>query len=120
MPADPRQIVLNQDQIAKLNEIWHELNSLLGNRNPGGKVYNAPGTISNLVAGAAGRPVVLQFVNYSDYPVEDVTVRLPGRFDGAKLLAPGEAPRTLELFEEDGITEISLPKLGVVATIVLD
>jgi hypothetical protein len=120
MPDDPRQIALNRDQIAKLGEIWRELNSLLGSRNAGGKVFNAPGTISNLLAGPAGRPVVLQLVNYSDYPVEDVTVRLTGQFAGAKLLAPGEAPGPLEVFEQDGVTEISIPKLGVVAAVVLE
>jgi hypothetical protein len=64
--------------------------------------------------------VVLHLVNYSDYPVEDVTVRFPGRFNGAKLLAPGEAPKPVDMFEEDGVTEISIPKLGVVATVVLE
>jgi hypothetical protein len=120
MPDDPRQIALNAEQIAKLGEIWHELNSILSSRNAGGKVFNAPGAISNLLAGPAGRPVVLQFVNYSDYPVEDVTVRLAGQFEGAKLLSPGEAPRSVELFEEDGVTEISIPKLGAVAAVVLE
>lgn len=120
MPADPRQISLNSDQIAKLGEIWHELNSLLGSRNPGAKVFNAPGTISNVLAGPDGRPVVLHLVNYSNYPVEDVTVRLPGQFSGAKLLAPGEAPKSVELFQDDGITEISIPKFRVVATVVLE
>ena len=120
MPDDPRQIVLNRDQIAKLGEIWRELNSLTNSRNPGGKVFNAPSTISNLLAGPAGRPVVLQLVNYSDYPVEDVTVRLPGHFSRVKLLAPGEAPKPVEIFEQDGVTEISIPKLGVAAAVVLE
>jgi hypothetical protein len=120
MPDDPRQIVLGKDQSAKLGEIWREFNSLLGSRSAGAKVFNAPGAISNLVAGPAGRPVVLHLVNYTDYPVEDVTVRLPGQFAGANLLAPGEAPKPVELFEQDGVTEISIPKLGVVATVVLE
>jgi hypothetical protein len=120
MPDDPGQIALNRDQIAKLGEIWRELNSLLGSRNAGGKVFNAPGAISNLLSGPSGRPVVLQLVNYSNYPVEDVTVRLPGEFAGAKLLAPGEAPKPVELFEQDGVTEISIPKFGVAAAVVLE
>jgi hypothetical protein len=120
MPDDPRQIALNRDQIAKLGEIWRELNSLINSRNPGGKIFNAPSTISNLLAGPAGRPVVLHLVNYSDYPVEDVTVRQPGHFSRVKVLAPGEAPRPLELFEQDGVTEIVIPRLGVAAAVVLE
>jgi hypothetical protein len=120
MPEDPREISLSADQIARLGDIWRELNSLLGSRNPGGKIYNAPGAISNLLAGPAGRPVVLHLVNYSNYPVEDVTVRLPGQFGGASLLAPGEAPKPVELFEEDGVTEISIPRFVVAAAVVLE
>lgn len=120
MPEDPKRIVLNSDQIARLGEIWHETNSLIGNRNPGGRVYNAPGAISNVVAGPSGHPVVVQLVNYTNYPLEDVTVRLTGVFSGAKLLVPGEAPRDLEIFEEDGSTEITVPSVVVAAAVVME
>ncbi len=120
MPGDPRQIVLNADQIAKLGDIWHELNSMLNTRNAGGRVYNAPGAISNLLAGPGGRPVVMQLVNYSDYAMEDVTLRLPGQFNEVKLLIPGQEPRVLVPFEEDGITEVSIPKVGIAATVVME
>jgi hypothetical protein len=120
VPGDPRQIALNADQIAKLGEIWRELNSLVGSRNPGGKVFNAPGTISNFVAGPGGRPVVMHLVNYSSYPVEDVTVRLPGKFSTAKLLVPGEAEHSIEVFEDDGVTEISIPRLTLAVAVVLE
>ena len=120
VPGDPMQIALNADQIAKLGDIWHELNSLVGSRNPGGKVFNAPGTISNFVAGPGGRPVVVHLVNYSNYPVEDVTVRLPGKFSSARLLAPGEATKSLEVFEDNGVTEISIPRLTVAIVVVLE
>jgi hypothetical protein len=52
--------------------------------------------------------------------VEDVTVRLPGRFSSAKLLVPGEVPKPVELFEEDGVTEISIPKFTVAAAVALE
>jgi hypothetical protein len=120
VPGDPMQIALNADQIAKLGEIWRELNSLVGSRNPGGKVFNAPGTISNFIAGPNGRPVVMHLVNYSNYPVEDVTVRLPGKFSSAKLLAPGEAAKSLEVFEDNGVTEISIPRLTVAVAVVIE
>jgi hypothetical protein len=120
LPDDPMQIALNADQIAKLGEIWRELNSLVGSRNPGGKVFNAPGTISNFVAGPGGRPVVMHLVNYSNYPVEDVTVRLPGKFSSAKLLAPGEAAKSLDVFEDNGVTEISIPRLTLAVAVVLE
>jgi hypothetical protein len=120
MPGDPRQIVLNQDQIGKLGEIWRQLNSMLGSQNSGGRVFNAPGTISNLLAGPEGRPVVVHLVNYSDYPVDEITIRLPGHFLRANLLTPGAPPRPVELFEEDGVTEITIPKLDAVAAVVLE
>jgi hypothetical protein len=120
MPDDPKQISLNREQIARLGDIWRELNSLIGSRNPGGKVYNAPGAISNVIAAAVGRPVVVHLVNYTNYPMEDVTVRFTGRFSSAKLLAPGQPARDLEIFEEDGVTEITIPRFAVVAAVVME
>jgi len=120
MPDDPKQISLNRDQVARLGDIWRELNSLIGNRNPGGRVYNAPGAISNVVAAAGGRPVVVHLVNYTNYPMEDVTVHFTGQFSSAKLLMPGQPARDLEIFEEDGITEITVPKFAVVAAVVME
>jgi len=121
MPGDPGEISLNRDQTARLGDIWRELNSLIGSRNPGGKVFNAPGAISNVVAATGGRPVVVHLVNYTNYPMEDVTIRFTGRFSSAKLLAPGQLPRDLEIFEEDdGITEVSIPKFAVVAAVVME
>ena len=120
MPDDPKQISLNRDQIARLGEIWRELNSLIGSRNPGGKVYNAPGAISNVVAAPGGRPVVVHLVNYTNYPMEDVTVRFTGRFSSAKLLAPGQQPRDLEIFQDDGASEVSIPKFTSVAALVME
>jgi len=120
MPENADHIVLSKEQIAQLGEIWHELNSLLNSRNPGAKVFNAPGAISNLLAAPGGRPLVLQLVNYSDYPVEDVTVRLPGKFTSAKMLEPGAPPKPVDLFEDGSVTEVSIPRFGVVAAVVLD
>jgi hypothetical protein len=52
--------------------------------------------------------------------VEDVTVRLPGKFSSAKLLAPGEAAKSLEVFEDNGVTEISIPRLTVAVAVVIE
>jgi hypothetical protein len=112
--------VLNKEQISRLDEIWRELNSLIGSRNPGVKVFNAPGALSNALEGSGGAPVVLEFVNYSDYPIEDITVHLTGNFRTARLLAPGRAPSKIDVFEQDGGTEISIDRLGEIAAVVLE
>ncbi|MGD0620606.1 MAG: hypothetical protein ABSB67_23490 [Bryobacteraceae bacterium] len=62
----------------------------------------------------------MHLVNYSSYPVEDVTVRLPGKFSTAKLLVPGEAEHSIEVFEDDGVTEISIPRLTLAVAVVLE
>jgi hypothetical protein len=120
IPSDSSQIVLNKEQISQLDEIWRELNSLIGSRNPGVKVFNAPGALSNALEGSGGAPVVLEFVNYSDYPIEDITVHLTGNFRTARLLAPGRAPSKIDVFEQDGGTEISIDRLGEIAAVVLE
>ncbi len=119
-PADSSQIVLDKEQIARLDEIWKELTSLINSRNPGVKVFNAPGAISNAVEAPGGRTVVLQFVNYTDYPIESITVHLNGAYHSAKLLAPGKAPTAIDLFEQDNGTGMFIDSIGGVAAVVLE
>ena len=116
------EITLGKEDVKKLDEIWKELNQMTGRRNLGARLFNVSSMISNLLRSPDGTHTILHLVNYSGYPVENVTVHLIGRFRGAQLLAPGAPPKKLETFEvEEGSgTGVEIDRVGTIATLLLE
>lgn len=119
-PQRPDQITLDKDDIDKLDAIWKEVNSMTGRRNLGARLFNVSSMLSNLVAAEVGRPLALFLVNYSDYPVENVTAHLLGKYTKAVLHEPGAAPRTLEPYDNEEGTGVDIDKVGHLAMLVLE
>jgi hypothetical protein len=119
-PAKPGQITLADSDIKVLDEIWKEMNTMTGRRNLGARLFNVSSMLSNLLVSPDGKRTVLHLVNFSDYPVESVTVHMLGKYNSATLLAPGEAPRALPLEETEEGTGVDIPKVAVSAAIVLE
>jgi hypothetical protein len=121
VPKDASQVTMTKEQMSRLDEIWKEMNSLTSNQNPGAKVFNAPSTISYAVEGDGGHPVVVHLVNYSDYPLDSMTVRLLGKFQSAVLYTPGAAPKKADIYDaEGGGSEIFIEKLGTIGAVVVN
>jgi hypothetical protein len=76
--------------------------------------------LSNLLASPDGKTAILHLVNYSDYPVEDVTVHFLGDYRHATLLAPDGAPKPLEIYQTEDGSGVDLPKVAICATIRLE
>jgi hypothetical protein len=115
----PDQITLDKKDLETLAEIWHELNSVTGRDNLGARLFNVGSMLSNLEESPDGKQVVLQLVNYSDYPVADITVHVLGKFKRATLLRPEAGPQKLEVYDVDEGTGIDVPALGALGTLVL-
>jgi hypothetical protein len=97
------KITLDQSELERLNDIWREVNSMVGRRNLGVRLFNAATMLSNFLVSADGRTAVLHLVNYSDYPVENVSVQFLGNYRHATLLKPEGLEKPLELYQtEDG------------------
>jgi len=63
--------------------------------------------------------LLLHLVNYSDYPVENVTVHILGKYGGATLYRPGQAPVKIAGYEVEDGTGIDIDQMGALAAIVL-
>jgi hypothetical protein len=113
-------IVLDASSLQQLDEIWKELNSLTGRQNLGARLFNVSTMISNLVQAPSGSPVVLHLVNYSDFPVESITVHLLGTFHHARLLMPGQKPIDLQTYPVDEGTGVDIDKMDSVAAVELE
>lgn len=114
----PEAITFTDDQIAQLDEIWKEINRVIGRENFAVRLFGAPAMLSNLKASEDGNTLVLHLVNYSDYPVEAITVHTLDVFREARLLTPAgeESP---ELYKHDEGSGIDIDKVDQAAILVL-
>jgi hypothetical protein len=116
----PGQITLSDNDVKTLDEIWREVNTMTGRRNLGARLFNVSSMLSNLLESADGKQAVLHLVNYSGYPVENVTVHLLGKYKTATLIGPGAEPRKLDLYEVEEGMGVDVPSVGVLASLVLE
>lgn len=103
-PPPPGRITYTDEQVKQLDQIWREVNSIIGRRNYGVRVFGAPGMLSTLKEPKEGAQLALVLVNYTDYPVENITLHFPFRVQRARLLAPrgASAPEVYETEEGSG------------------
>jgi hypothetical protein len=113
-------ITLDKADLERLNDIWHDVNSMVGRRNMGVRLFNVSSMLSNYLAAEDGKSAVLHLVNYSDYPVESVTVHYLGSYRHATLITPEGADKKLEVLETDEGLGVDLDKVSVCATVRLE
>jgi hypothetical protein len=114
------KITLEPSELERLNDIWKDVNSMVGRRNLGVRLFNVSSMLSNVLATADGKTEVVHIVNYSDYPVENVTLHYLGDYKHATLIAPGGVEKTLEVYKADDGWGVDIDKVSVCATIRLE
>ena len=114
------KITLEEAELTRLNDIWHDVNSMVGRRNMGVRLFNVSSMLSNYLASEDGKSAVLHLVNYSDYPVENVAVHYLGNYRHATLITPEGAEKKLEVYETDEGLGVDLDKVSVCATVKLE
>jgi hypothetical protein len=113
-------ITLEKAEMERLDTIWKEVNSMIGRRNLGARLFNVSTMLSDLIASPDGKEVIVQLVNYADYPVESVAVHVLGDFKRARLYTPEDGEKTLEVYKTDEGTGVDIDKISVCATLRLD
>jgi hypothetical protein len=119
-PMDAAQITLPEDETKRLNDLWHDTQSMIGRRNLGARLFNVSSMLSNLLASPDRKQVVVQLVNYSNYPVESVTVHLLGEFHHATLYTPEGGERALEVYKAEEGSGVDIDRIAVCAALRLD
>jgi hypothetical protein len=114
------QITLEKQEMERLDSIWKEVNSMIGRRNLGARLFNVSTMLSDLLTSPDGKEALIQLVNFADYPVESVTVHVLGNYKRARLYSPEEGERTLEVYKNDEGTGVDIDKVSVCATLRLD
>src|SRR5215471_5208787 len=96
-------ITLDKAELERLADMFHDINSMIGRRNLGVRLFNVASMLSNYVAAADGKSAVVQLVNYADYPIDEVALHYLGDFSRATLITPEGAEKKLEVYKtEDG------------------
>ena len=113
-------ITLEKAELERLNDIWHDVNSMIGRRNMGVRLFNVASMLSNFLAAPGGKTAVVHLVNYSDYPVENVAMHYLGEYKHATLIAPGAADKSLEVYKTEEGWGVDVDRVGVCATIRLE
>jgi hypothetical protein len=116
----PDQITLPESETKRLNDIFHDMQSMIGRRNLGARLFNVSSMLSNMLISADRKQVVVHLVNYSNYPVEAVTVHMLGEYHHAKLLTPDGGERAVEIYKTEEGSGVDIDRIAVCATLQLD
>lgn len=110
IPTGKGRVVVYKDPDPEA--VARDLKELLSDDDLGMVPFNVPSVITMASGGGPGQPLLVQLVNYFDHPVEAITLRLAGKFHSARLETPDAAAAVdLPLREDEGRTEVTIPKL---------
>lgn len=116
----PDQITLDDQQTKRLDDIWHDINAMIGRGNLGVRLFNVSSMLTNLLVSSDGKQELVHLVNYSSYPVESVTVHALGEWHHAHLYTPEGPEKTLEVYKVDEGTGVDIDRVNVSATVRLE
>ena len=119
-PRDTGRITLNDKELKHIDEIWHDMQALIGRKNLGARLFNVSSMLSNLMSSPDNKQVIVNLVNYSEYPAEDVTVMLLGKYHHATLFMPDAKTRDLEVYDNEEGSGVDISKVPSYATLRLD
>ncbi len=115
----PGKITLEKAELERLSDIWRDVNSIVGRRNLGVRLFNVSSMLSNLLISPDGKTAVLHLLNYSDFAVESVAVHFIGDYKHASLTSPDGAEKPLEVYPTEDGGGVDIDKVAVCATIKL-
>jgi hypothetical protein len=119
-PADSSRITLTDDEVKRIDKVWKDISNRIGRQNLGVRLFNVSSMLSNFLATPDGKKVFVELVNYSDYPVENVTLHVLGKFTKATLILPGGKEQKLEVYPVEEGTGVDVDSVGIVATVRLE
>jgi hypothetical protein len=118
-PADKNRITFDEKELKRIDDLWHDIQNMIGRKNLGVRLFNVASMLSNLESGPNGS-IYVQLVNYSEFSVENVTVHALGKFKKAHLFLPGGVEKDLEVYDHEDGSGVDLDKVDVAATVRFD
>ena len=116
----PDQVTLDSKEVDKMETVFMDTSSIVGRRNLGVRLFNVSSMLSSLTATADGKRLALHLVNYSGFPVEDITVFVLGKHSRARLCQPEAPPKDLSVYPTGEGVGIEISRVASVAVIEID
>jgi hypothetical protein len=114
------RITLEKAELERLNDIFRDVNSMVGRRNLGVRLFNVATMLSNALVSPDGKTEIVHLVNYSDYPAEDMALQFLGDYSRATLITPEGAETNLPIYPAEESRGVDIARIGVCATIKLE
>jgi hypothetical protein len=108
---------LDKPNLDRLNDLGDEVNSLISPGSFGVRLFNASSMLSNALVSNDGQTIVVHLVNYSDYPVENVTIMFPSDHKKVTFIAPEGSGRIQDVFQTPDGSGVGVEKVSVCAVI---
>ena len=118
--ATRNSFTLDKPHLDRLNDLGDEVNSLISPGSFGVRLFNASSMLSNAMVSNDGKTIVVHLVNYSDYPVENVTLMFPSDHRNVTLIAPEGSGRIQDVFQTPDGSGVGVQKVYVCAVIKLE
>ncbi len=116
-PVADGQFIMGRPQADALQPIWEITYKATLRKNFGSRTFNTAGVQSNTVASPDGKTAIVYLVNYTDFPVESITVHALGSWKRVRIFEPGGAAKDLESYPVAGGTGVDLEALATVAAV---
>lgn len=117
--VSPQQIATDRRQLDRIQPIWEATYDATVRKNFGVRTFNTASVLFHLLA-APGGSLLVHLLNYADYPAEDVTVQVLGKWRRARLYCPEAETRELPVYAVKDGTGVDVDRIRVAATLRLD
>ena len=87
---------------------------------PGVRVFNMPSVLTYASQASDGKQLLVQLLNYADYPGQAMTVQAEGGFRTARLYTPEYGAAELTVKQVSGKSEVSIPRLVAAGALLLE
>ncbi len=112
------QVVAYHKRIADPSEFALDVIDLITHRNRPVRLWNALSVIPLLTAGRKPGEAILHLVNYGNATNQETQARVQGHYARATLLRPGQDPVTLPVAKRGSTTEVFVPSMERLATLI--
>jgi hypothetical protein len=114
------QIVLTGRQLDQMQDLWVVTYNATVRKNFGTRTFNTTGMQSSVLLAPDRKSIIVHLVNYTESPVEAITVQALGSWKRATLYSPDEPARDLPVYAVKDGTGVDIEKMGVIATVKLE
>lgn len=114
------QILLTRRQLDQMQDLWELTYNAMLRKNFGARTFNTTGMQSSVLIAPDGKSIIVHLVNYTEYPVESITVQALGAWRRATLYSPDELAREMPVYPVKDGTGVDIERMGVITTLKLE